>query len=95
MLLAILIQRIIFSKFVFFLSHSSAHKNISNAITTARISARETEEAVAKSKSKLYSVDGESVIGKSIHSLRKSQQIREDSINELNKIQGTASAIIQ
>lgn len=67
---------------------SSAHRNISNAIESARVSSIETIEAVAKSEEELYPTNGESVIAKGLHSLRKSQKIEEDAIKELNKIQG-------
>lgn len=73
---------------------SSAHRNISEAIESARILAMETIEAVAKSEEELYPINGESVIEKGLHSLRKSQKIEEDAIKELNKMQGTLSIFL-
>lgn len=73
---------------------SSAHRNISGAIDSARILAAEAIEAVAKSEEELFIGKGESVIEKGLQSLRRSQKIEEDAIKEMNKMHGEYQIII-
>lgn len=70
------------------LFYSTAHKNISEAIELARVSAIDTKEAVSKSQRELYPKNGESVIEKGLKSLQESHKIREQGINELEKLGG-------
>lgn len=71
--------------------YSTAHKNISEAIQAARVSAIETKEAVSKSQRELYPENGESVIEKGLRSLQQSHKIREQGIKELEKLGGNVT----
>lgn len=70
---------------------STAYKNISESIESARRSAIEAELASRKSELELYPSDGDSVVEKSLASLRKSQEIKENAVREIDKVAGNLS----
>lgn len=67
---------------------STAYKNISDSIESARRSAIEAELASRKSELELYPSDDDAVIAKSLASLRKSQEIKENAVREIDKVAG-------
>lgn len=72
---------------------STAHKNISESIETARNLAIEAIRAAEKSEFELFPTDGTStVIEKSLVSLQRSQSIEEDAVREIDKVAGNINA---
>lgn len=67
---------------------STAYKNITDSIDSAQRLAIDTEQAARKSESELYPSNGESVIEKSSASLRKSEEIKENAVREIDKVAG-------
>lgn len=67
---------------------STAHKNIIDAINSARLSAEQSQEAVIKSEMELYETPGYSVIDRGMQSLQKSHQIVEKARHEINNLEG-------
>lgn len=68
---------------------STAHKNISDSIETARQLAIEAKRAAQRSELELFPTDGTStVIEKSLVSLQKSRRIEEDAVREIDKVAG-------
>ncbi|XP_055907050.1 laminin subunit alpha-2 isoform X2 [Eupeodes corollae] len=64
---------------------SSAHKNISDAITAARRSSLEAREGVSEAQNQLYPSDGSSVIERAKISLGKSKLLQKDALREMEK----------
>lgn len=68
---------------------STAHKNISESIESARQLAIEAKQAAERSELELFPTDGAStVIEKSLVSLQRSQRIEEDAVREIDKVAG-------
>lgn len=67
---------------------STAHKNIIDAINSARLSGEQSHEAVTKSEQELYGTSGYSVINRGMQSLQKSHQIVEKARQEINNLEG-------
>lgn len=71
-----------------FFHFSTAYKNITEAIESARVSAIDTRKAVENSEQELYPHNGKSVIERGLISLQKSHKIEEDAVREIDKIGG-------
>lgn len=76
------------------LQASTAHKNISESIESARRLAVEAIRAAEKSELELFPTDGAStVIEKSLASLQRSQRIEEEAVQEIDKVSGKVNAL--
>lgn len=73
-------------KFNFFFS--TAHKDITDAINSAKDMTKEAIIAVAKSQEELYPSTGMSVIDIGMISLQTSHDIQQDALREIDKLGG-------
>lgn len=79
-------QRITVNQLVFYF-YSTAYKNISEAVESAKILGTSARETAIQSENELYPKEGESIIEKSTKSLKKSQKIHQHSLNEMEKLE--------
>lgn len=68
--------------------YSTAHKDITDAITSAKDMTKEAINAVAKSQEELYPSSGMSVIDIGMISLKNSHDIQQDALREIDKLGG-------
>lgn len=73
--------------FVFFV-YSTAYKNISESISSAHQLAIEAKKAAIQSELELYPKQDDSVIEKSMKSLKKSHKIHQNAQREIEKLEG-------
>lgn len=71
---------------MFFL-YSTAYKNISEAVESAKSLATSARVTAVQSENELYPKEGESIIEKSTKSLKKSQKIHQHSLKEMEKLE--------
>lgn len=82
------------SLFIYFnSSFSTAYKNITDSVSLARALAIESKLTIIESENELYPKEGESIIDKSTKSLKKSQKIHQNSLIEMEKMEGMVSII--
>lgn len=67
---------------------STAHKDITDAINSAKDMANQAVHAVAKSQEELYPPTGMSVIDIGMISLQTSHDIQQDALREIDKLGG-------
>lgn len=67
---------------------STAYKNISDAVLTARELAAQARQTAIESENELYPKQGESIIEKSTQSLKSSQKIHQASLKEIERMEG-------
>lgn len=72
-----------------YLMCSTAYKNISAAVELAHSLGVKAKETAIRSETELYPKEGESIIEKSFKSLKKSQKIHQNSLKEMEKLEGT------
>lgn len=69
-------------------SYSTAHKDITDAINSAKDMTNQAIDAVAKSQEELYPSSGMSVIDIGMISLKTSHDIQQDALREIDKLGG-------
>lgn len=65
----------------------TAHKNIIEAIDSARVASQKAYEAAISSNNELNPIDEETILEKGLDSLQESSYIQEDALNEISKIE--------
>lgn len=74
--------------FILHFIHSTAYKNISEAVRSAADLTDSAREMAEQSENELYPKDDESIIEKSTKSLKKSQKIHQHASEEMEKMGG-------
>lgn len=67
---------------------STAYKNITESVVSARELAAQARQTAIESENELYPKQGESIIEKSTKSLKSSQKIHQASLKEIEKLEG-------